>query len=198
MQRATTCTTNNVGPSTARVAFRTEHSLPGCCSFHVCDTTGGVAAARPLPASGGVAERSQTGSFCPICGYFRTKPRSERHASHARGRWFETTRAHHRKWFISSTFSRRRVLLPAQRRPERRYRRLGRPVLTLSEPAGAPLRLTRERTLTRASLTAVLELRAERPLTHGRRAAGDDTVLERLVGDRERSRDEGAAPGGAA
>ena len=35
--------------------------------------------------------------FCTVCRYFVAWMPPEHHASHARGRWFETTRAHHER-----------------------------------------------------------------------------------------------------
>ncbi len=52
-----------------------------------------------------VARRTRSRPFCMICTYFGTWTSHERHASHARGRWFETTRAH-QKALISRHFCR--------------------------------------------------------------------------------------------
>jgi hypothetical protein len=42
--------------------------------------------------------------FRPVCRYFVAARRDERHASHARGRWFETSRAHPEKVLICRHF----------------------------------------------------------------------------------------------
>jgi hypothetical protein len=46
---------------------------------------------------GPITTRPRRYRILPICRHFRARRRHERHASHARGRWFETSRAHQRK-----------------------------------------------------------------------------------------------------
>src|SRR5919106_5029639 len=48
---------------------------------------------------GPITTRPRRYRILPICRYFRARRRHERHASHARGRWFETSRAHRKTAF---------------------------------------------------------------------------------------------------
>jgi hypothetical protein len=49
---------------------------------------------------GPITTRPRRYRILPICRYFRARRRHERHASHARGRWFETSRAHPERWYL--------------------------------------------------------------------------------------------------
>src|SRR5919106_53310 len=65
---------------------------------------------------GPITTRPRRYRILPICRYFRARRRHERHASHARGRWFETSRAHV-KFGLSPGPARARGIIRGSKRP---------------------------------------------------------------------------------
>jgi hypothetical protein len=107
MQRADLTTRRRLRPS-ARVASTSRRPRVGSCDH---DRSGRRVHARRLARGSrrwairwakpgrigpyrAITTRPRRYRILPICRYFRARRRHERHASHARGRWFEPSRAH--------------------------------------------------------------------------------------------------------
>jgi len=87
----------------------------------------------------------------PICRYFRARRRHVRHASHARGRRFETRRAHPEKRRLAGTLSQPPVPQFARSTPSGRTPRVGPRGRRAERARRASSRLTRERSPVEAS-----------------------------------------------